>query len=223
MKFFNNFKNPKGRLGKFILNQMNDKNSQVSLWGINHFQISQNDTIIDIGCGGGVNINQMKRHSPKKIYGVDISEESVKKAREFTNEEIIKADVEKLPFDDDSADIITAFKTVFFWKDLDKAFREVRRVLKDGGIFVIVADFNGEENTTITKLMEMDAKKDSEITDYLIKADFSKVTSYIRDVKEKKETVKINNEETKIIDDMFNGKKSPSDKMKEWVCIIAEK
>ena len=223
MKFFNNFKNPKGRLGKFILNQMNDKNSQVSLWGINHFQISQNDIIIDIGCGGGVNINQMKRHSPKKIYGVDISEESVKKAREFTNEEIIKADVEKLPFDDSSADIITAFKTVFFWKDLNKAFREVRRVLKDGGIFVIVADFNGEENTTITKLMEMDAKKDSEITDYLIKADFSKVTSYIRDVKEKKETVKINNEETKIIDDMFNGKKSPSDKMKEWVCIIAEK
>ena len=223
MKFFNNFKTPKGRLGKIVLNQMNDKNSQVSLWGIKHFKITPEDTIIDIGCGGGVNINQMKKHYPKKIYGVDISDESVKKAREFTSEEIIKADVENMPFDDESADIITAFKTVFFWKDLNRAFCEVRRVLKNGGIFVIVADFNGDENTTFTKLMEMDAKKDSEITEYLLEANFSRVTSYIRDVKQKHECVKINNEKQKIIEDMFDGRKSPSDKMNEWICIIAEK
>ena len=223
MKFFNNFKNPKGTLGRFILNQMNDKNSQVSLWGINHFQISQKDTIIDIGCGGGVNINQMKKYSPKKIFGVDVSDESVKKAREFTKEEIIKADAEKLPFNDCTAEIITAFKTVFFWNDLNKSFREIKRVLKDDGIFVIVADFNGGKNSIFTKLMEMDVKNDEEITDYLLKANFSKVTTYIRDLKQKRECVKINNTKIKIIDDLFNGKKSPSDKMNEWVCIIAEK
>ena len=224
MKFFNNFKHPKGKLGNIVLNQMNRNNSQVSLWGLKHFQISENDIIADIGCGGGINIKQMQKYNPRKIYGVDISPDSVKKAREFTSEEIILANVEKLPFEDNSITIATAFKTVFFWSDLAKAFGEVRRVLTDDGIFVITADFNDNEGMSLAKkLMEMDAKSDSELTEYLKKAGFSKVTSYIRDVKLKSEQVKIDNEKIEIISDMFDGEKSPSDKMAEWVCIIAEK
>ena len=42
MKFLNNFKNPQGKLGDKIINQMNEKNAQVAIWAINHLEI--NDT-----------------------------------------------------------------------------------------------------------------------------------------------------------------------------------
>lgn len=71
--------------------------------------------------GGGYNIRRMLEMSAKaKFIGMDISDESVKKAEKVNKAEIgkrvkiIKGSAENLPFKDDSIDLITAFETVFF-------------------------------------------------------------------------------------------------------------
>ena len=234
MKFFNNFKNPKGKLGDKVIDQMNEKNAQVAIWGLNHFDINEDDVILDIGCGGGTNVKRMALNATGgKVYGLDYSQKAVERSIEYNSSlisegkvEIVHGEVSDLPFEDCTFNAITAIKSVFFWPDLYSDFREVRRVLKDCGKFVIIADYTGNAKGALkfsTRLMELEGYSDTYLTEILLKSGFRKVTSYVRDTKAKNETVKIDNIKQETIEDTFNGSPSPSDKMDEWICIIAEK
>lgn len=85
--------------------------------------------------------------------GIDYSEISVKKSQkvnktEIENKrcEIMQGNVMKLPFGDEDFDVITAFETIYFWPDISEAFKQVYRVLKSGGIFMICNEANGENS-----------------------------------------------------------------------------
>ena len=41
-------------------------------------------------------------------------------------------------------DAVTAFETVYFWPDLPKSFREIRRVLRPGGTLLICNECSGD-------------------------------------------------------------------------------
>jgi 2-polyprenyl-3-methyl-5-hydroxy-6-metoxy-1,4-benzoquinol methylase len=53
MGFFKNMGNPQGKLGNIQLKSMNKEHTPVSLWGLKHLDISPDDIILDVGCGGG--------------------------------------------------------------------------------------------------------------------------------------------------------------------------
>lgn len=230
MKFLNNFKNPQGRLGDRIIDQMNEKNAAVAVWGIGHLEITEDMTVLDIGCGGGTNVRRMAENA-RKAYGVDYSQKAVERSKKYckiqSNAEIIRADVSSLPFEDDTFDVITAIKTVFFWPDLENDFREVKRVLKPGGSFAIIVDYNGSKGKRTMKfaerLLEMEPENDSYYAGLLLEVGFSEVTSYIRNTSAKKETKKVNNSIKEVNDDRFGDRASFSDKMDEWICVIAKK
>ena len=50
----------------------------------------------------------------------------------------------KLPFEDARFDAVTAFETVYFWPDPARCFREIWRVLKPGGTFLICNECGGD-------------------------------------------------------------------------------
>ena len=52
----------------------------------------------------------------------------------------------KLPFGNETFDIITAFETIYFWPDINEAFKQVYRVLKGSGTFMICNESNGENS-----------------------------------------------------------------------------
>lgn len=140
MSFTDNFGNPKGLLGRIMLMSMDREHLPMALWALEQIRIPANGRIADLGGGGGYNIKRMLGMSKKaKFIGLDISDESVKKARKVNKDElgkrvkIIRGSVEKLPFKDKSVDLITAFETVFFWKKIEKSFGEVYRSLVNGG------------------------------------------------------------------------------------------
>lgn len=231
MGIFDNMRKPKGKLGNIQLKSMNKEHTPVSLWGLKHLDIKADDVILDIGCGGGININRMSKHA-KKVYGVDYSEESVKLSREVNDDEIkrgkvevYKANVKKLPFEDNTFDIITAFETVYFWPNIEKSFGEVKRVLKPGGIFLIGMESNGSDNLPMKiseKLINMTVYNDEELTSFLKNNGYSKITVYLRDAKNRQEIIKeIDGETRKVNDDYDNI--SFSDKFLEWMTIIAKK
>ena len=231
MGFFSNMRKPEGKLGNIQLKSMNNEHTPVSLWGLKHLNISPDDVILDIGCGGGMNINRMAQ-SAKKVYGVDYSIESVNLSKEV-NEDLIKegrvevheGNVMDLPFEDNSFDIVTAFETVYFWPDIVKSFGEVKRVLKPGGMFLIGCEANGTNNLAMKffdKVVDMTFYEDNDLVGFLKSNDFKDVTVYLRDGKNKQEIIKKEDGKTVKIDDDYDNL-SISDRFVEWMTVTAIK
>ena len=152
MSFTDNFGNPKGLLGRMMLVSMDREHLPMAQWALEQIKIPENGKVADLGCGGGYNIKRMLEMSPKaKFIGLDISDESVKKAQKVNNDylgkrvKIVKGSAEKLPFKHNTIDLITAFETVFFWKKPEKAFKEVYRSLVTDGCFAVINNY-GDPN-----------------------------------------------------------------------------
>ena len=231
MGFFDNMRKPKGKLGNMQLKSMNKEHTPVSLWGLKHLDINPDDIILDVGCGGGININRMAKQA-KMVYGVDYSIESVKLSREVNRQEIhdgkvkvLEGNVAKLPFEDNTFDIVTAFETVYFWPDIEKCFGEVKRVLKPGGIFLIGMESNGSDNLIMKvseRLIDMTVYNDKEIKGFLKNNEFSDITIYLRDARNKQEIIKkMDGSQTRVDDDY--DKTSFPDKFVEWMTVVARK
>src|SRR5262252_5736801 len=69
---------PRGWLGRIILRRMNASHSRLTDWGLAYVAFERHDAILDVGCGGGKTVGKLAGAAPQgKIYGVDVSEESV--------------------------------------------------------------------------------------------------------------------------------------------------
>src|SRR3989344_724991 len=100
----------------------------------------RNQKILDIGTGSGVLIPSLARYG--KVYAVDREEKFLAKARalcaRYSIPSIIRrADILALPFRDSIFDTITCISIMEHVQDLDKAFTEIRRVMKKGGALVV--------------------------------------------------------------------------------------
>ena len=230
MGFFDNMRKPQGKLGNIQLKSMNKEHTPVSLWGLKHLNIKSDDVILDVGCGGGINVKRMAECA-KKVYGIDYSIESVKLSKEVNEKlidegkvEILEGNVKDLPFEDNAFDIVTAFETVYFWPDIEKCFAEVKRVLKPGGIFLIGLETNGSDNFIMKfwgHFIDMEMYDDDEITSFLESNDFSDITVYLRDGKMNKEIIRSKGSE-EIVDDDYR-EVSFSDRFLQWMTVVAMK
>jgi ubiquinone/menaquinone biosynthesis C-methylase UbiE len=127
---------------------MNRHHSKLTNWGLSHVTIKKTDRILDIGCGGGRTIKKLAAlASAGKVYGIDYSHDSVAAARrtnarwiDIGRVEIQLGSVSHLPYANDNFDLVTAVETHLFWPDLAEDMREIFRVLKPGGAFLIVSE-----------------------------------------------------------------------------------
>lgn len=145
--FFTNCAHPQGRMGRAMLRFMNFCHAPLTNWGLGLIDFQDGWTMLDIGCGGGATLTRLlKRSEDSKVYGIDISRESVEKARKFNAEWLDKrvfvtqGSAEKLPYDNELFDLVTAVETVYFWPNMPDCMQEVRRVLKPGGRFAILVE-----------------------------------------------------------------------------------
>ena len=145
--FFSQCARPEGFLGRMMLRFMNFGHAPLTNWGLGLIEIHDRWTMLDIGCGGGATLKRLLRRSEgAKVYGIDISEESVAKARRVNAKVLDKqvfvtqGSAEKLPYEDGKFDLVTAVETVYFWPNLPDCLKEVKRVLKPGGRFAIMVE-----------------------------------------------------------------------------------
>lgn len=161
-RFFENVIKPKNNFGgRFMVKGMNIGHEKLASWGRSFLNIRSSDTLLDLGCGGGRNIQYFLTKA-NKVYGIDYSRASVDIARILNDKDIkdgrcqiIEGDVKNIPFDEKTIDIVTAFETIYFWKDIEACFREIHRVLKDGGEFLIVNEGAYKEDKNIKKWADM--------------------------------------------------------------------
>lgn len=140
---------PHGWLGSFVLWSMNRRHAKLTNWGLSHVVVREDETILDIGCGGGMTVATLAATARfGVVHGVDHAAASVAAAQR-TNRGLVDlgrvvmqhASASALPFPDSTFDLVTAVETHFWWDDLGAGMREAFRVLKPRGRMAVIAEF----------------------------------------------------------------------------------
>jgi ubiquinone/menaquinone biosynthesis C-methylase UbiE len=158
-------KKPTGVFGRFTLWRMNKSHSKLTDWGLTHTTVEPRFNVLDVGCGGGRTVSKLTAMAAQgKVHGIDYSEESVAASRRYNAEairvgrvEIHLTDVGKLPFPDNTIDLVTGVETHFWWPDIAAGLREIRRVLKPGGTLTLIAEVYKGADTIASRLCEKSA------------------------------------------------------------------
>ena len=186
MSFFENTRKPVGLGGKLMVAMMNLGHSPVARWGLQFLNAAPDAKVLDCGCGGGANMKRLLKNCPQGIVkGIDYSPVSVEKTKKVNETAIaegrcavLQGSVADMIFADDWFDAVTAFETVYFWPDLPQCFREVCRVLKPGGTFLICNESSGDtdKDEKWTEIIGgMTIYKDVELKAYLEQVGFYEV------------------------------------------------
>jgi SAM-dependent methyltransferase len=179
---------PTGWLGRLVARGMNISHSKLTDWGLSHVSVGKHFTILDIGCGGGGTVRKLAGIATEgKVYAIDYSEESVRISRK-RNRELIEAghvevqhgSVSTLPFLDSMFDLVSAVETHYFWPDLVNDMKEVLRVLKPGGILIVMGgEYRGgkydERNAKWVELGDMAYHSTDELRELLSAVGYSEV------------------------------------------------
>jgi demethylmenaquinone methyltransferase / 2-methoxy-6-polyprenyl-1,4-benzoquinol methylase len=100
--------------------------------------VAPGDRVLDACCGTG-DLALAAKAEGGKVTGLDFSEGMLERARrKSTDVEWIRGDLLRLPFQDSAFDAVTVGFGVRNVEDLDRALRELRRVLKPGGRLAVL-------------------------------------------------------------------------------------
>jgi radical SAM protein with 4Fe4S-binding SPASM domain len=112
-------------------------------------ELTENETVLDLGSGGGIDCFIAAKRVGKngKVIGVDMTDEMLDTAREnakavaenlgYDVVEFRKGDLANLPAEDNSVDLVISNCVINLTEDKTDVFKEVFRILKAGGRFVI--------------------------------------------------------------------------------------
>lgn len=95
--------------------------------------------VLDIASGAGYGTNLIAT-SAQSVFGVDYSEDAIKYAKNLykaKNLKFIQGDAQKLPLEDNTIDVVVSLETIEHLKNPEAFVKEVKRVLKKNGQFIV--------------------------------------------------------------------------------------
>ena len=125
-------------------------------------------TVADLGCGSGAMLCEVLKFRPGWMgYGLDISPQAVAYARRLALHKQVQhrvhfqeGSVMDLPFSDCSLDLVIASEVLEHLPEPDKAFSEISRVLRPGGLLVSTIPIESNSPTHTTSLKDENEFRD---------------------------------------------------------------
>lgn len=117
---------------------------------LEYINLPDQSTIVDVGCGTGSAL----RHASSivkdgTLIGVDPIPRMIEIAKELTKKHDLEDQIElqvgpaeAIPVQDSTADLVFAFDSIDHWNDLHQGLKEIIRILKPEGKFIIVKDLS---------------------------------------------------------------------------------
>lgn len=107
--------------------------------------LKEGDVVLDLGSGAGFDafLSAQRVGKTGRVIGVDMTPEMVAKAKEnakkgnYANVEFCLGEIEKLPVEDNSIDVIISNCVINLSPDKETVFKEAYRVLKAGGRLMV--------------------------------------------------------------------------------------
>ena len=181
---------PHGEEGIQTIENMNVNHKEISKFAFECVTFNENAKIIDIGCGGGVNIEKFLKLTSGNVDGLDYSEVSVSESIKRNSESVengrcnvIQADVSNMPIKNESYDLVSAFETIYFWPNITETFKEVFRIIKPHGQFMIAQGTDGnhpDDEKWLATVEGMSVYTAPELKKYLLNAGFKSVESHVK-------------------------------------------
>lgn len=137
---------PSGWLGKNILQPMFVKgNADLNQFILEQMAVQANDQILEVGFGPGELLFQLCQQNPSALFtGADFSplmlQQATLRTQRFIKSgqlSLIEASSDNMPFDRFSFNQVACANTLYFWQPPEPHFKDVLRVLKSGGKFVM--------------------------------------------------------------------------------------
>ena len=129
------------------IHSYNVNNVDWDKWCFDNMIFPKEGKVLELGCGTGRfwRVNEVKINKNLKVCVSDFSKNIVKAAEKNLESldgdfEFSQINAEKIPFADNTFNVIIAKHMLYFVPDMDKALREIRRVLMPGGIFYVTAN-----------------------------------------------------------------------------------
>ena len=96
------------------------------------------DEVLDLGCGRGATVNYLHEVHGICAVGLDPSEKLIEDAKSnYGYAKFVQGNGERLPFEDKSFDCVFAECTLSLMDSIERVIKQVHRVMRDGGWFVI--------------------------------------------------------------------------------------
>ena len=126
--------------------------------------LKEGETVLDLGSGGGMDVflASKKVGAKGKVIGVDMTEAMIKKAKQtaekygYNNVEFKLGEIEALPVEDNTVDVIISNCVINLSPDKKKVFQEAYRVLKPKGR-ILVSDIVTEGKLPLEVRKNLDA------------------------------------------------------------------
>ncbi|MFB6301017.1 MAG: methyltransferase domain-containing protein, partial [Halobacteriales archaeon] len=119
--------------------------------------IDADDRVLDVGCGTGYGTEALLEYTDD-VHGLDQSVHQLEKAwaKLGKHDPVVfyRGDAERLPFHDDSFDIVWSSGSIEYWPNPVDALAECRRVVKPGGQVLVVGP-NYPRSSVFQKLADM--------------------------------------------------------------------
>ena len=112
---------------------------------VSYANLVEGEELIDLGCGAGMDLflAASKVGKTGKAVGVDFSPDMIERGQllidkyEYTNVEMVASSIDKMPFETGTFDVAISNCVLNLLPDKALAFKEIFRVLKPGGRFVV--------------------------------------------------------------------------------------